>query len=454
MIDLLKLLNKDKKFIEKIYQNDLLNDVSFNQINNKNYIINKNEYNQAKSIKEYKGVLFIFFMKKDTGNLENSYLYVTKLEVLIFPHYYFNNELHNANDFGVINCIKILKEIAELFSFKDTTLKVINIEFGLNFLLPISYKNLFPYLSFHSRNPFYKSEDLAYSYFSKKINEGKKQNRYKTIKFYAKGLQYKEYVNINIARFECKSKESKLINQLGIYDFNKLLNYDVYVTIANRLISEFKMVLIIDYFNEMKNLTQNEKKKLQDYLNPLKFKKALEMSRNIFNRYKNEYLKLLDKTGRNIHKILLDIIIDKLEELLCADSDPLFQIIKNEGSKNYFQKIECAISDSNIIGIRTPKLCDVTGYNISNQKESSKNISILGVKNIYKNKPETFSLLQQIFLTAKYINEDLEIKSEKISHNIRNYKSNTKRKQKRLYPIDQLVLFELPTAEDKLSKIQ
>ena len=103
------------------------------------------------------------------------------------------------------------------------------------------------------------------------------------------------------------------------------------------------------------------------YLNTIKWVKSLQCSRNLFNKYKIDYFRLLDKTENNIHSKLNFIVDKKLIELLepCAISTPK-ELVKT-----------CAISDVYIIGNCTPKQirkCIVTGVDLNREKADAKYI--------------------------------------------------------------------------------
>lgn len=339
-------MSLDTELIQGIYTNTLLNDYSMYQKRDKKY----NEFRQATHTKEYKGIYFCFYVKDAV---------FTKLEILFKPHYYFNDNLHNANDFKAIDCIKTLIEIKNLFNFPVTELKIINIEFGINAISPIDCKNLIEYTFYHKKNLFISSSNnLRYSKINYKHKDNGTANTYKMIKFYAKGLQFPQYTNINTFRFEVKSKQSKYIKTLGIYTYADLLKFETYQILSDTLKKEFEKILIIDAENKMHNLNDKEKRKLFEYLNPIKWNKSIQGSKNLFNNYRKKYFALLDKTENNIHVNLKNIINKKLDDLLktCAISKPL-------------QKTKmCAVSTINIIGNSThlqTKRCLATGLDIS-----------------------------------------------------------------------------------------
>lgn len=410
MIDYLKILSLDTELIERVYNNSLLLDYSFYQKRNKKY----NEFRQATYTKEYKEIYFCFYAKNNV---------FTKLEILLKPHYYFNDNLHNANDFKAIDSINALTEIKETFNLPVNNLKILNIEFGINAISPILCENLIEYTFYHEKNLFINSSDiLRYSKISYKHKDNGTANTYKMIKFYAKGLQFPQYTDNNTFRFEVKSKQSKYIKTLGVYTYADLLKFETYHIFSDTLKKEISKILIIDAENEMHNLNDKEQIKLTEYLNSIKWNKAIQGSKNLFNINKIKYFKLLDKTKNNIHTYLKNIISNKLDDLLKT----------------------CAISTINIIGNGThlqKRYCLVTAQDISMQKEDSFLLAPNQIKNLYHTDRKSFNEVKNKYLSKKWIGADLEIQIFEIYHNIRNKVSNSRIKQKRLYTEIQIQLF-------------
>jgi hypothetical protein len=161
------------------------------------------------------------------------------LDILFKPHYYFNDNLHNANDFKILDCIAVIKKVKNALNLDLEAFKVLNIEYGLNFLSPIDIKDLITYLAYHSTNEFRTDTGLPFSKKSYSFKPNGTANEYKIIKAYAKDIQFPDFCDKDTGRFEVKSKKSRFINPLGIYKATDLLNLNVYYTLAESLILEF-----------------------------------------------------------------------------------------------------------------------------------------------------------------------------------------------------------------------
>jgi len=427
MTDLLKLLIlNDTEYITYLYNHELLKEYQTTTKTKNELGIDFLYYNQ---IKEYNGVYFMFY-SNDKQEV------FTKCEILMKPHYYFNDNIHNANDFTAIDSINVLTTFAELFKLPLSEIKVLNIEYGTNFLSHIKATDVITYATHQNKNIFITTSDnLRYSKISFKPNKRGQANKYKRSKFYAKGIQFPEYTDIDTLRYEIKSKETKYIKtQLNIHTYTDLLKQETYLTFAEKLLQEFKEVLILDADNIGNNLTPKEMIKLSKFNNPLFWEKKLQESKNSFNQNKKRYNILLNKTGTNLHQELTKTLEIKLTQLTkeCAVSTTIEQ-----------QK-ECAYSTVYINGNGTNNnnyKCMVTNLDISMQNADSKMISTKGIKHYYDTNRKTFDLLVNKYLSNKWINSDVDKKIFEIYHNIRNTKSNSLIRQNRLYPKNQIQLF-------------
>ena len=298
MLDFLKLSIIDISLINYLENHNLLEWVKSED--RFNYF--DNEVIKTKTIKQYKGILFCF--------------YSNKVEVLFKPHYYFNSGLHNANDYTVIDCVNTVLEFKKTFKIDLQLLKVVNIEFGINILSPIDIKKLIAFLLYHEKNEFKTDVGLAFSKKSFTANSNGTINLYKIIKAYAKGLQFPQYCDINTFRFEVKSKQSKYINQLGIYTANDLLNFDCYLNISNRLQEEWGKVLLLDCETDFSDLSSIEQEKIKDYLNTFTwFNISQDLYKNRFSKERAKYYNLINKIPNNLKNRLTKTISDKLEYL-------------------------------------------------------------------------------------------------------------------------------------------
>lgn len=420
MLDFLKLQTYDLTLVDYFDSNNTLTWLS--DTDKLTHL--DNEVITTKKIKQFKGILF--------------YFYSNRLDILFKPHYYFNDNLHNANDFKIVDCINIVNNFKDVFKIDLTTLKVVNIEFGINVLSPIDIKDLITFLAYHEKNEFRTDTGLSYSKKSFSINRNGTSNQYKIIKAYAKGLQFPLYTDINTFRFEVKSKERKYcINQLGIHTANDLLNVDVYYKMIETLIKEFKEVLILDCNTNFDSLNSKELKKIINYNNPFLWYKIKNQNRNSFSKNKTKYYKLINKVKNNLKNNLEKIIFDKLEILKKGAISNPKEIIKKGAISNLYNNGICNLKKKQKVEVKN-SICIVTGINISMQKENSFLLSHTGLRYYYQNDKDCFETIKKRYLSKVWHNSDFEIQIKELAHNIRNYISNQRIKQNKIYPEGQI----------------
>jgi len=418
-IDLTKIQITDQTTIQKIKENSLL------IWNSKSENLSHFDFEQiqTKETKIYKGILFCF--------------YSNKLEILFRPHYYFNHNKHNANDFCVKDCISVFQEFINILGITDfEPYKIVNLEFGFNLILQMLIENLITFIGYHGRNEFKTDRGLSFSKKSYTSNRKGTINTYKIIKAYAKGIQYPEYTDKNTFRFEVKSKKSRYINKLGIYNISDLLKPEIYEVLATEIIKEFSDVLILDNETTFDNLSKKEIDSLKNYLSTHTWYKILQnkKSRNNFKYHKKRYFTLLDKTGNNIHTFLNKLIIKKLDTLKFSAYSPPPKDLKFS-----------AYSPISIGGncTKPPKgICRVTGLPIFMQKDSE-TLSHTGLYYYYKTDRKIFDEVKRRYLSKKWVKADHKTQIKQIAKNIRHTKTNRERKQEKLYPPGQPLLFDL-----------
>jgi hypothetical protein len=309
LIDALQIYVVDISTVDRLWGNELL------------YFMKKEEKTNrstgelyVKHTKEFEGIIF----RKEPHVSKNDNEGRERLIITLKPHYWHNNNQHNANDFTITQCIKTIKRFIELFNLNDySNFPINNLEFGLNFVLPGYGKELIGFNSYHYRNEFTRDENLQYSKKAKKFNPKTGiANKYLTMKFYAKGFQYPEYCNPHTLRYEVQTKKSKKINRLGIFNIGDLLKSEIYFELKNDLLRSVSHTLIIDQNPNHNNLNKRDSNLLIKYSNSGFWFEALSHTRACtFNERKKMYLKLLDKTGVNINRNL-KITIEETLDLL------------------------------------------------------------------------------------------------------------------------------------------
>lgn len=343
MIDYLKIYVKDQDVIQSLLNNPHLEwrqnieGLSHIEKEAKEGII------KASTTKVYKGAVFCFTELTRTEKKTEYHLVI-----YLKPHYLFNDNKHNANDFPIAECVRMLKGFSVDLQIENTAdrLLIQNIEYGVNVLSPIKVEDLVTFFAYHKRNEFLTDTGLKFSKKSSGTGKGGTASKYQIIKVYAKGIQFPKYADHNLLRFEIKSQESRKIKSLGIKSIADLLQPENYQSLSNDLLSRFDEVLILDSSVNMAKLSHRNRLKLIERLNTHYWYQQLQMSRNTFQTSKNAYLKLLDKTGCNIHTDLKNIFTSKLDELFYCASAETLQETENCASADIYIIRECTLSSS------------------------------------------------------------------------------------------------------------
>jgi hypothetical protein len=268
MLDLIKFKITDEVLINNVWKNELLE------------YVGKSERLYIDEIKE-----------KETKRYKNLYFvkHQYRLEVSGSIHYFYNDGLHNADDFYIEDCISALVQIKNIFNIDLNKCQLINLEYGVNINPIINVTDLIINLIYHEKRQFTRPT----THFSFKLagNEA-----YKQIKAYDKGVQFPQQCE-NTFRFEVRSRQSKFINSLGLFTLQDLTNIENYNMIIASLLKEWDNVLLFDLSKDIDT----------KFFNTNFWEDILKNgSRNKFNNQKKLYYKKLgaDNLQTNIRKII------------------------------------------------------------------------------------------------------------------------------------------------------
>lgn len=235
-----------------------------------------------------------------------------KVEILIKPHYLYNDNKHNANDFDVDSCIAILQKFSKRFFLDPSELSVVNVEYGVNIQTTLDIRMLIGSLEYHHKNRFITDSQHAFSKKSASIGANNRFSSYKMIKAYAKCIQYPEYTSGNVFRFEVKSKKSKFINSLGIFSLEDLLHPKKYLPLGSSLKEEFKKVIFLDRQLDTSVYSSLERQKIISYTNPNVWEEFKNLHRNTFLNHKKRYEALASRSSNDIKSALTEELLYKL----------------------------------------------------------------------------------------------------------------------------------------------
>jgi hypothetical protein len=218
---------------------------------------------------------------------------------------------------------------------------------------------------------------------------------------------------INVLRIEIKIIKTEELKKTGISTFADV-NLETINNAKKLLLKRLDEVMHYDSSLNQTNLSNSQKRMLKSYSNP---------------RY---WIDELKPRYRDRHKKKLKEITRKYSE------NKAIQIRQNIIEK-------CVIINTSNIELNKTHLksrkCLVTGVDISMQKESSFLLSHTGLNNLYKTNRILYNKIKKRHLSKHWLNEDLQTEIREIAHNIRDKIRSRRKKQKRLYPKQQLHLF-------------
>lgn len=278
MLDLLKFKITDEDLINIVWNNDLLEYVGKSE---RLYIDEIKE----KQTKKYKNLYFV----------KNQY----QLEISGSIHYFYNDGLHNADDFYIEDCISAIVQIKDIFDIDLSKCKLMNLEYGVNINPIINVTDLINNLIYHEKRQFTRPT----TYFSFKLagNEA-----YKQIKAYDKSVQFPHECE-NTFRFEVRTRQFKFIKRLGLFTLQDLTNIEKYNALIASLLIEWDNVLLFDLSKDIDN----------KFFNTHFWEDILKNgSRNKFNNQKKLYYKKLGPD--NLHSNIRNIIERRTKYLKCV----------------------------------------------------------------------------------------------------------------------------------------
>ena len=333
-------------------------------------------------------------------------------------HKFWNSGAHNYNDFNLNALYFVLHELKIKFNILPHQLILQQLEIGVNIQPPYKSGRIIDYCFIHSSKPFEsistrdegKYFQVQHSQYLIKIYDKRKH-------YTGKGFQ----IDNEILRIEIKYLKMEKLNKLNIFTLYDLLQYGL-INFIPVLLNEWQRVLFYDFSINI------ESKPISNYKNPLYWKDLIDNKRNsALNKHRNKLKEIVSNHSENVQAQITKLIEQKAKELIQggAKFDTLY-----------------------IRSILTPPqlkndVCRVTGINIEMQKEDSFLLSHSGLKYYYNTNRKLYNSIKRKYLSDKWQKTDFKTEIKEIAHNIRNTISNQRIKQKRIYPVNQLRLFNI-----------
>ncbi|MBU3010532.1 hypothetical protein KO506_03900 [Polaribacter vadi] len=251
--------------------------------------IDKDEGECSKLILEYKNLTITIIKNKIvilTGSI----------------HYFYNDGIHNYNNFTFTNLINTLDEVANLLEIELYHFRLQNIEFGVNLKLPYNVTNITNNLLTHNQKEFLKPYNFDY-----KVT---KHQRY-WVKVYNKGKHFNR--PDNILRVELKYKKMIDLNKIGLHTLKDLQNKDLHHQLLAILLEQWSKVLLYDFTINKSQLRPLYKSKSLEYQNQNFWLNLTSQERN---RQKKSLQTLSLEYGANTHHQISNLIENQYKSLM------------------------------------------------------------------------------------------------------------------------------------------
>lgn len=221
-------------------------------------------------------------------------------------HKYFNNGLHNHNDFTFSNLIATLNHLQRVFGIDIKKCKLQNLEVGLNFDPGMNTHDLLDNLVLHKSEKF---KDVSISCGNYK----QVQHTEYFLKAYDKALQ--NNMTDRIFRWEIKMKRANIINKYGIISLEHLLDKRLLKRLLDDLISKWEEALLLDPTIRYNELSMIDNLKMQSWRNTdhwIRLRKQYSKSRRYkFTKELKEYKYIVENHSENIQNRITNILTDK-----------------------------------------------------------------------------------------------------------------------------------------------
>ena len=296
--------------------------------------------------------------KKFTFKIYDSGLVIIKGSL----HYYFNDSIHNYNQFTLTDLVTVLKNLFIELDINPNKARLQNLEFGVNLLTPFDPDCFINNVISHKGNHF-NIMDIKDGYGKTSLHDGQFG-----VKIYNKGLQF--HLDYWDLRVEVKCKKMEKIRKGAIY-LADLLTPGIINKCKELILKTFEELIIKEPV-ELNQLSNKDKEFYLKYINPDYH--TNEQNKVIRCREKKRYNELLVKYSTdNVKEKTFKILVETLSKitnpypqtcnLLTAIEKPILQPF------DYLDKL--SIGCTELAGNKQPIKCITCGRDISNQKVGS-----------------------------------------------------------------------------------
>jgi hypothetical protein len=226
------------------------------------------------------------------------------IEITGSMHKYFNDGIHNMDDFTYSNLKDAIQRFEQEFGINPMKTRLNNLEFGFNLMPQFPPSTFINVLLSYKWNSFNRMQVIG-------KGDGKecKLQQY-SVKIYNKALQYA--VPINILRIEKKVLRMCAL-KLGVINLSDLLNSHIWEHCNKMLMEMFNNTLISESFS-INILNRNEQRIYNTVVDQSKW---ITLSLDKKKRYKKAFNKIILEHGSEQYRIKINELLEqKFVELL------------------------------------------------------------------------------------------------------------------------------------------
>lgn len=134
------------------------------------------------------------------------------------------------------------------------------------------------------------------------------------VKIYDKGLQFD--LPYNLLRFELRFKKSAVLRKLGILSIHDLLDVSKFNSLSIELLKAWDNILLYESDLNTAILTAKDKTLYRELEHPKNWIKKLRQSRSRQTYYdaKNDFKRIIELHGKNVHKVCKGLILEEIEK--------------------------------------------------------------------------------------------------------------------------------------------
>lgn len=216
----------------------------------------------------------------------------------------------NDTDFTMSMLYVAIKKFENEFEIPANTLKIVNMEFGVNIPTIVSPQEIMNDLICYKNNLPSKDE--------RKSNNGRlivyRMTDYE-VKVYDKGRQYA--LSNNLLRIEFKAKKSRVLAELGIETLDDLLNKSSLIQLMELFMHLYQGFAFDDYTINKDELSLSDSKVYEKLSNPKEWLKVKGKKKSTHRTREKRFRDIVNKYGQQRHFLTIsELVENKFEELL------------------------------------------------------------------------------------------------------------------------------------------